>query len=107
MKTLWKPLACLAAAVLLATAAAPPADAQLRQCGPRDSIVSALTARFGETRRGMGTAGPTAIVELYASAETGTWTVTVTMPDGMTCLIASGHGWETLVEELPAKGDPA
>jgi hypothetical protein len=60
--------------------------------------------QFGETRRGMGLAGQSAVVELFASAETGTWTVTATLADGTTCLVASGQGWEPVTEELPASG---
>ncbi|MFN3644473.1 MAG: hypothetical protein ACK4TB_16305 [Gemmobacter sp.] len=99
----------LAVAVLSAlglAAIAPPAAAQARQCGPRAAVIGTLASTYGETRRGIGTAGSQAVVELFASADTGTWTVTVTLPDGMTCLIASGAGWESLVEELPARGNP-
>lgn len=91
-----------AAAVLAATV--PPAVAG--QCGPREMVVATLADRFGETRRGYGTAGPQALIELYASAATGTFTVTVTRPDGLTCLIAAGEGWEAAVPELPARGNP-
>ena len=81
-------------------------NAQAAQCGPRAVVVAQLAERYGESRRGMGLAGNAAIVEVFVS-ETATWTVTVTMPDGRTCLLASGTGWETLDEALPAKGDPA
>lgn len=75
-------------------------------CGPRAVVVAQLADRYGETRRGMGLAGNAAIVEVYVS-DTATWTVTATLPDGRTCLIASGTGWEALNEALPARGDPA
>lgn len=77
-----------------------------RQCGDRARVLETLTGEYRETRRGMGLAGPSAVVELYASAETGSWTMTVTLPNGMTCLLASGQGWESLTEELPARGAP-
>ena len=92
-------------AAAAAFAAAVPA-AEARQCGPRDAVLATLADRFGETRRGYGTAGPQALVELHASAETGTFTVTVTRPDGLTCLIAAGEGWEPVAPELPARGNP-
>jgi hypothetical protein len=47
------------------------------------------------------------VIEIFANAESGTWTITVSLPDGATCLVASGSNFETLSEELPAKGDPA
>jgi hypothetical protein len=74
------------------------ADAQTARtiCAERDQIVGTLTGYFGETARswGMGPAGR--IVEIFASDETGTWTITVTAPDGTTCLVASGNSWEDL-----------
>jgi hypothetical protein len=34
------------------------------------------------------------LVELFASPETGSWTILVTRPDGVTCLLAAGHSIE-------------
>lgn len=77
------------------------------QCGPRADVLAVLANKFSETRRGLGLAGPSSVVELFASTTTGTWTVTVTLPDGRTCLLVSGEGWEAVPVELPAKGSPA
>lgn len=75
-------------------------------CATRAQVVDVLTAKYGETRRSIGLAANNTVMELFASP-TGSWTVTVTLPEGMTCLMASGQGFETIAEELPAKGDPA
>lgn len=77
------------------------------QCGARDALVAQLTDKYGETRRSIGLAANNAVIEVFAAADGGTWSITVTMPDGTTCLVASGEGFEALAEELPAKGDPA
>lgn len=74
------------------------------QCGSRDQVTTLLADRYGETRRAVGLAGQAAVMELFASEATGTWTITFTLPDGQMCLVASGAGFETLVEELPARG---
>lgn len=93
------------AGLILATQAA-----EAAQCAPRDQVVAGLATGFDEVRRGAGlTAGPDGqaqVLEIYAS-EAGSWTIVVTLPDGRTCLVASGQGWEVLEEELPAKGEPA
>ena len=34
-------------------------------------------------------------------------TLTVTMPNGLTCLVAAGNNFEMTQDPLPAKGDPA
>ena len=77
------------------------------QCGQRPQVLDHLGQQYGESRRGMGVAGNNTVMELFASASTGSWTIIVTMPDGMSCLVATGLGYESVAEELPAKGDPA
>lgn len=77
------------------------------QCDSREAVTALLADRYGETRRAVGIAGQSAVMEVYASDTTGTWSITMTLPDGMMCLMASGSNYETLTGELPAKGDPA
>lgn len=96
----------LATILGLATlAVAGSAEAAMR-CGPRDDVLKMLHERYDETRRGVGISGPTQVLEVFASIE-GTWTVTVTDPNGRTCLVASGRSWEDLREVLPPEGDAA
>lgn len=77
------------------------------QCAARDAVVGELTSRYGESRHGIGLAANNAVMELFASDETGTWTITVTLASGMTCLVASGENFETLADELPGVGKGA
>ncbi len=74
-----------------------------RNCGPRAAVVDRLAEGYGETRQSMGLGANNSVVEVFASEETGTWTITVTTPHGVTCLVASGQSFETLVEALPAE----
>ncbi len=74
------------------------------QCAPRADVVEGLAQNYGETRRSLGIAANNAVMELFAADTTGTWTLTVTTPDGMTCLVASGMGYEAITDPLPAKG---
>lgn len=76
------------------------------QCAPRDQVAAGLATGFDETRRAIGLSSPSQMLEIFAS-EAGSWTIIVTGPDGMTCLVASGQGFEAMAEDLPAKGDPA
>lgn len=98
-----------AIAALLIPAVSPvPANAQQARCADRARVLDMLQTRFGETRRGMGIAAERAVMELFASAETGSWTITVTFAGGTTCLLASGHGFEAVDEmPLPAGEFPA
>ncbi len=81
--------------------------AQSRNCAPRADVIERLADTYGETRKGIGLARQGAVMEVFASDETGTWTITVTLPDGVTCLVASGQSYENLVEGLPPAGDDA
>jgi hypothetical protein len=77
------------------------------QCAPREQVLPVLQQKYGETRHGIGLAGTSQVMEIFSNPETGTWTITATMPDGVMCLVASGDHFETVAENLPAKGDPA
>lgn len=97
-------LGALTAATALYVASALDAVAQgTRNCGPRDAVVERLAEGYGESRQSMGLGANNAVVEVFASEETGTWTITVTTPNGLTCLVASGQSFETLAEALPIK----
>jgi hypothetical protein len=95
-----KPI-CLAASLLALSA-----TAAASQCGPRESVIKMLADDYGETVRASGLAGvsgQTAVMELFASDANGTWTITMTGPDGTMCLAASGTLYNGVVEpKLPA-----
>lgn len=100
------------AALLTATAvylvAATDVLAQSAQnCGPRDQVVDRLSGGYGETRQSIGLGANNSLIEVFASNDTGTWTITMTSTDGVTCLVASGQSFEKLAEALPEKGNDA
>lgn len=78
-----------------------------RNCAPRPVVLERLASGFGETRHGIGLGAQGVVVEVFASAETGSWTITATLPNGMTCLIAAGENYETVAEALPPAGEGA
>ncbi|MEM6311544.1 MAG: hypothetical protein AAF754_15995 [Pseudomonadota bacterium] len=106
MKTLTK---SLIAGIVLSVSAASVGQAQQsnRNCAPREAVVDRLADGYGESRQSMGLGANNQVVEIFASSETGTWTITVTMPNGLTCLVASGQAFEELAEALPEAGDDA
>lgn len=77
----------LALASLLALAS--PAVAQ--QCSDRATVVAQLAGRFAEAPTHAGLA-PAGMVELWVSSA-GSWTLTITLPSGPMCLVASGTAW--------------
>ena len=101
-----KTLLTLTAGLTLATAAASLAHAQnLRHCAARDTVVERLAEKYGESRQALGLGTQGAVVEIFASESSGSWTITVTLPNGSTCLMATGQAFEQLAEVLPANGD--
>lgn len=83
-------------ALALAAAAAAGADtAAARQpfCAARSEIVETLRSRYGESRRGVGLQDATTLFEIFASDETGSWTVLLTDTAGRSCAVAAGQAW--------------
>ena len=104
-----KHLLTCAAGLAIFSLGATAATAQNRNnnCAPRDAVVERLASSYGESRQSMGLGANNQVIEVFASEETGTWTITVTTVQGVTCLVASGQAFEALAEALPAKGDDA
>ncbi|MEQ6202334.1 hypothetical protein ABMC88_04700 [Sulfitobacter sp. HNIBRBA2951] len=101
-------LAALTAAAAMFIASTSQASAQgTRNCGPRDTVVERLATGYGETRQSVGIGSNNAMVEVFASDETGSWTILVTQATGLSCLVASGQSYEQVAEALPAAGNDA
>ena len=96
----------LKSAILAAVALIVPfaAQAQSRNCANRELVVERLAGKYGESRQSIGMAPQGRVVEVFASLETGTWTITITMPNGITCLMASGQSFEALDEPIAPAG---
>jgi len=101
MKEQMMALSLMTGAMVLA---ASHAFGEAAHCAARDEVVARLGERYGETRHALGIAANSAVVEVYASDETGTWTILVSLPDGTSCLVASGEAFETVAESLQPSG---
>jgi len=96
-------LASLVLAFLMTTSA----NAQSRSCATHGQVVERLAEGYGETRQSIGMSADNTVVEVFASLETGSWTITVTQAGGPTCIVASGVAFQTLAEALPNTDSPA
>ena len=99
--TFAKAITCCAAMLLVT-----PAYAQTtpRNCAPHAVVAETLAGQYGESRHAAGLVANGQLMELYASTDSGSWTITLTAPSGMTCLLASGQNFEALDDPLPAAG---
>ncbi|MEM7243601.1 MAG: hypothetical protein AAF429_15595 [Pseudomonadota bacterium] len=83
------------------------AGAQQMRCADRTEVIEKLHKKYGETRQSIGLNRTSGVVETYASLETGTWTILLTLPNGQACMIAAGENFERLEETLPTSGEDA
>ena len=75
-------------------ATAPPALAM--SCAARDTVVGRLQSIYSEALTAGGLQSnrtATAMVEVWTSPESGTFTVIVTNPQGVSCVVAAGTDW--------------
>ncbi len=80
--------------------AAYPASAQTGNCADHAQVVERLGERYGESRQSIGLGSDNSVVEVFASMDTGSWTITVTRPGGPTCMVAAGQAYQYLNEPL-------
>lgn len=71
-------------------------------CDDRMTIVSSLSDDYQETRNSIGLANSGSVVEVFSSID-GSWSMIVTRPDGISCLIAAGRNWESLTRKIGQK----
>lgn len=96
--------------LLTAVAALPlfgPGDAhgQTASCGDREAMLLILAERFDEAPRAIGLDRTGRVMEIVA-AESGSWTILVTAPNGRSCLVASGTAFSILPEPEEVSNDP-
>ena len=91
-----KLLIAIAFAAAWGLSAATDATAQGRTrpaCGDRAEILAQLNGVYDEKPTAFGTTGDGAVVELTTS-RSGTWTMILSLPNGQSCLMATGEDWE-------------
>lgn len=71
-----------------------PAHAQA-VCGEREEVLTKLFRSYSEKPSAIGMSNNGGIVEILTSPQGETWTIIVTMPNGVSCVIAAGENWET------------
>jgi len=78
------------------------ANSQTRNCAPHAAVVERLANGYGESRQSIGLGSDNSVVEVYASDETGSWTIVVTRPGGPSCLVAAGQSFQSVDDPLPS-----
>ncbi len=68
-------------------------------CGERRAVVANLEKTYSEAPVSIGLASNGAVIEVLASPS-GTFTIILTRPNGLTCVMATGESWEDLPKRL-------
>jgi hypothetical protein len=69
-------------------------------CGPHDIVTSILVEDFQELREAVGLSEAGSLMEIFASAA-GNWTILLTSPTGLACIIAAGENFEKATPAAP------
>lgn len=83
-------------------AALNPAGAQA-MCNKRSEFLSTLQEGYSEAPIAMGLVSNGSVLEVLASGN-GSWTIIVTMPNGTSCVVASGEAWQDTDKVAPGPG---
>ena len=87
------------APAMMALWASPVQAQQQPPCANRTEFLNHLSSNYKEAPVAMGLTANGGLLEVVAS-EDGSWTIIVTMPNGMSCGVASGMSWENTAEAV-------
>ena len=93
---MWKALTLSIGIASLALSAGTASAAQQGRCDSRDKVLEVLSQKYKESPVALGVASNGGLVEVLSAAEGGTWSIIVTAPTGVSCLVAAGEGWQAL-----------
>jgi hypothetical protein len=75
-------------------------DTQGNNCGARNAVLDYLSTKYEEKPIAMGIAANGSLIEVLSSNKGSTFTIIVTAPEGKTCMVAAGEGWEDLLGQV-------
>ncbi len=83
-------------------------------CMPHDALTERLYATFAEAPAANAIANNGALVELFATRDRSSWTLAMTRPGGISCVLVAGQEWnrfpefwrEQMVESSDREGTP-
>ena len=79
------------------------APAKDSACSDRKLVIKQLSALFSEKPVAMGLTSNGGVIELLHSKDRTTWTLIITMPNGVACPIVAGESWETISTQVGSR----
>ena len=92
-------------AVLWAAFLMPVPAAAQTACFPRALVEKQLHSHEKEEVKGRGIAPNGWLIEHWQSTDGVSFTITITTPKGLTCLLAAGSDWEWVILRIPPEGE--
>jgi hypothetical protein len=93
-------LTATTALLLLSAPALAQSPSPQQSCAERTDLLAQLKSQYEEAPVGVGAMRSGALMELTAS-NGGTWTLLLSMPNGVSCIMASGEGWQVQPDAKP------
>ncbi len=93
---MWKTLVLSAGLALIAHSASAQTSQGRPQCNDRKQVLNLLAQKYKEAPVASGVTNNGGLVEVLTDAKGGTWTIIVTTPQGVSCLVAAGEGWRKM-----------
>lgn len=90
-------------AVLLGSIFSWPSSAHaLARCAPHDDLLAELARIYEERLFAIGVTSPGALIEITVSPS-GTFTIILTQPPGISCMVMGGEAWELVPVQKPGE----
>jgi hypothetical protein len=70
------------------------ADQTPKACGPHTDVIKALGDKFHETQSATALTSAGTLLEVLTANDGSTWTIIVSRPDGLSCVVAAGQNWQ-------------
>ncbi len=72
-----------------------PTTANAAECGTHKKVTAFLGKKYKEAPIAMGMVSNKGFMEFFV-ADSGTWTVLLTTPEGISCIVAAGDSYDTV-----------
>ena len=69
-------------------------------CESRTAVLDFLSTRYSEAPVAMGLSRDGGVVEILTLGPGSTFTIIVTSPDGLTCMVVAGDSWESVAPRV-------
>lgn len=74
-------------------------------CASHATIIKMFDDMFHETQSATALTSAGTLLEVLTASDGSTWTIIVSRPDGLSCVVAAGQNWQDKVNQMPPKGN--